>query len=178
MKGLSLSLFARLLGRRADPADALRPLWHQMIAIARTPDWYARGGIQDDLSGRFDALSSVTALVMLRMEGDETLRAPSARLTELFVSDMDGQLRQSGVGDLMVGKRIAKLMSALGGRIEAFRVGLAEADDAALIAAIERNITLREGAADPAWLAAQLRNLAARLSALDNAALLGGKIAG
>lgn len=171
-----MSFIARLLGRKPDPAEALRALWHQIIVVGRTRDWFAKGGIVDDISGRFDALANVTALVMLRMEGQAELRAPSARLTELFVSDMDGQLRQNGIGDLVVGKRVTKLMGALGGRIEAYRAALAQPDDAALIAAIERNVTLRDNA-DTAYLARELRSLAARLGALSNAELLEGKIA-
>ena len=57
----------------------------------------------------------VLALVLLRMEREEALIAPSVLLSKLFIEDMDGQMRQSGVGDLVVGKRMGKLMGALGG---------------------------------------------------------------
>ena len=80
------------------------------------------------------------------MEGEEALRGPSARLTELFVDDMDGQLRQSGVGDLVMGKRMGKLMSVLGCRLDAIRTAMAEPGDDALMAVIERNVTLGESA--------------------------------
>ena len=116
-----MGLIARLLGRKADDHAAVRPLWAEAVRIARTPDWYARGGIADTIPGRFDALSLVMALILLRMERSDALRAEPARLTELFVTEMDGTLRQQGVGDLVVGKRVGKLMSALGGRIEAYR---------------------------------------------------------
>jgi cytochrome b pre-mRNA-processing protein 3 len=170
-----MSLLARLLGRKPDPREALRPLWQNVIALAREPGWYAKGGVADTVAGRFDMIALITALVLLRMDGDPALRGPSARLTELFVQDMDGQLRQSGVGDLVVGKRMGKLMGALGGRIEALRGALASRDDAALRAAIERNVTLIEGA-DPAAVAAEVRVVAAQLAALDNTALLAAEI--
>ena len=89
---------------------------------------------------------------------------------------MDGLLRQSGVGDVVMGKHMGKLMSAFGVRLDAFRSGLAQADDAALIAAIERNITLIEGA-NPAVIAAEMRVLAAALANSTDAALLAGEIA-
>jgi len=115
---------------------------------------------------------------MLRMERDkaedDSLIAPSVRLTELFVDDMDGQLRQSGVGDLVVGKRMGKLMGVLGGRIGAFREGLA-GDDTALVPVLERNVTLIDGA-DTARLAAEVRRLHAQIDALSNADLLAGRI--
>lgn len=171
-----MSLLSRLLGR-ADPAqEQVRPLWLKVVEIAREPGWYARGGIADTVPGRFDCITLVLALVMLRMERDSALSAPSGRLTELFVDDMDGQLRQSGIGDLSVGKQIGKLMGALGGRIEALRAGLSESDDAALLAAAERNLTFGESG-NPAAVASEIRALSAALAGLSNEDLLAGKIA-
>ena len=169
-----MALFDRLLGRKTDETE-LRPLWHRVVEVAREPGWYAKGGIADTVPGRFDAITLVLGLVLLRLETSEAVRGQTARLTELFVSDMDGQLRQSGVGDVVMGKHMGKLMSAFGGRIDAFRSGLATAGDAELIAAIERNVTLIEGAS-PATIAAEMRVLAASLAASDDAALLAGEI--
>lgn len=170
-----MSLLNRLLGRPDPGQEQIRPLWHRIVELARDPDWYARHGVADTVPGRFDAITLVVALVMLRMDGRPDLRAPSARLTELFVADMDGQLRQSGVGDLAMAKRMGKLMSVLAGRLEALKAALAEADDKALIAALERNVTLNEGA-DSAGLAGRVRRLAASLDAIDDADLLAGKL--
>lgn len=171
-----MSLFNRLLGRPDPAQEQIRPLWHKVVELARDPDWYARGGVADTVPGRFDAITLVLALVMRRMDGQPELRAPSARLTELFVSDMDGQLRQSGVGDLAMAKRMGKLMSVLAGRMEALEQALAQPDDAELIAVIERNVTLNEGA-DAAAIAARVRQLATRLAAIGNDDLLAGRIA-
>lgn len=171
-----MSLLSRLLGRPDPGQEQIRPLWHKVVELARDPQWYRDCGIADTVPGRFDTISLVVALVMLRMDGKPELRAPSARLTELFVADMDGQLRQSGVGDLAMAKRMGKLMSVLAGRIEAFKAALAEADDAALIAALERNVTLNEGA-DRAVLARRVRQVAAALAAISDTDLLAGKIA-
>lgn len=176
-----MNLISRLLGNRPDPREAVRPLWHRVVEIARDKRWYARCGVADSVAGRFDAVTLVLALVMLRMERDKraeggsALIQPSARLTELFVEDMDGQLRQSGVGDLVVGKRIGKLVSVLAGRIGALREALATGD-AALIAMLERNVTLIEGADTPR-LAAEVRALHARIEALSDDELLAGRIA-
>ena len=170
-----MALLERLLGRK--PAEIeLRPLWHRVVEIAREPQWYATGGIADSLPGRFDAITIVLSLVLLRMEASERVRGHTARLTELFVADMDGQLRQSGVGDVVMGKHMGRLMSALGGRIDAFRAGLVVPDDAMLAAAVERNITLIDGAA-PAAVASAMRVLAATLTQTDDAALIAGTIA-
>ncbi len=169
-----MGLFDRLMGRRTDET-ALRPLWHRVVEVAREPQWYAKGGVADTVPGRFDAISLVLSLVLLRMEASEAIRGETARLTELFVSDMDGQLRQSGVGDVVMGKHMGKLMSALGGRIDAFREGLAASDDSLLIGAIERNITLIDGA-DPAAIASEMRRMAASLAAVNDADLIAGTV--
>ncbi len=110
-----MSFFQRLLGK--DGRDELRPLWHAVVATSREEPWYAVGGVADTVDGRFDMIALVLSLVMLRMEDSDGLAPKTALLTELFVADMDRQLRDSGVGDLKVGKTMGKLMSALGGRI-------------------------------------------------------------
>ena len=169
-----MSILSRILRPRDDHA-AVRPLWHRVVEIAREKPWYADAGAADTVPGRFDIVTLVLSLVLLRMEHDPALITPSVRLTELFVTDMDGQLRQSGVGDLMVGKSMGKLMSVLGGRLGAFREALAKNDDADLIAAITRNVTLLPGA-DPATIVRFARTLAGQLNVIAGEALLAGDI--
>jgi len=170
-----LPLLFRLFGKARAQREPLRPLWRRIVEIAREPRWYAECGIADTVAGRFDAITLVLSLALLRMEKDKALIEPSVRLTEIFVEDMDGQLRQSGVGDLVVGKHIGRLMQALGGRLGAYRKALAEGD-AALASALARNVTLVEGA-DPALLAAAALELSARIEAASAEDLLAGKIA-
>lgn len=172
---MPIKLLSRLLGASADPREALRPLWHRVVEIARERRWYADLGVADTVEGRFDMITAILALVLLRMENDPELLQPSVHLTELFVEDMDGQLRESGVGDLVVGKHMGRLMAAMGGRLGAYRDGLAAADDSLLAEAVARNVGLLEGAA-PDATAAALRELHGRLDGIGSAALLAGKI--
>ena len=170
----------KFLARLITPRDshaAVRPLWHAVVARARDPQWYAGLGLADSLAGRFDAITLVLALVLLRLEASPPMIPASVRLTELFVTDMDGQLRESGVGDLVVGKHIGRLMGVLGGRLGALRTALAaDADAALLVAAVARNMTMIEGAG-PEPLAAAARALAQRLATRDDAAILAGDLA-
>ena len=169
-----MGLLARLLGRKGDDNAHVRPLWHAVVARARNPRLYAHCGVADTVPGRFDAITLVLSLVLLRMERDEALIAPSVRLTELFVDDMDGQLRQNGVGDIVVGKHIGKLMSVLGGRLGAYRDGLA-VGGTAMTEAVARNVTLVEGG-DAALAAARATALAERLAGISDADLLAARI--
>ena len=170
-----MNLLTRLFRRPVDPREAMRPLWHRTVEIAREPEWYERCGVADTLEGRFDMVTAALAMVMLRMEADPELAGKTAYLTEIFVEDMDGQLRQSGVGDLVVGKKIGRLMSTLGGRLGAYRSGFAQ-DGPTLEDAARRNVTLTDEAL-AAKLAERLRALRARLDATSADAMLAGEIA-
>jgi cytochrome b pre-mRNA-processing protein 3 len=171
----AMSLIDRLLRAKPDPKRDLRPLWDAVVEQARVPAYYATCGVADTVAGRFDMVCAVLAAVLLRMERSPALTEASVHLTELFVDDMDGQLRELGIGDVVVGKHMGKLMSAMGGRLGAYRDGFA-GDDAALAEAVERNVTLgKQGSA--ACVAGRLRALAARLEATADEALLAGAIA-
>lgn len=133
-----MSILKRLFGDR-DERSGLMPLYRAIVERARQPRWYREGMVPDTLDGRFDMIAALLTLVLLRLEAEgERGRGPSALLTELFVDDMDGQLRQIGIGDIVVGKHIGKMMSALGGRLTAYREGLASGGD--LEGALERNL--------------------------------------
>ena len=175
-----MSLLQRLLGTGRDPRETARPLWHRVVEISREPHWYAAEGVTDSVPGRFDMITLVLALVLLRLDGEQDTAQTSAWVTELFVDDMDGQLRQSGVGDMVVGKHIGKLVSVLGGRIGALRKAFApEADgggEDTLQAALTRNVTLVDGAS-PAALALAIRTLREKLAATPVKAVLAGDVA-
>lgn len=170
-----MRFFDRLFPATRDPRETVRPLWQRVVAHAREAEWYRDGGVADTLEGRFDMITLTLALVVLRMERSADLAAYTAPLTEIFVEEMDGQLRQSGVGDLMVGKQIGRLMATLGGRMGALRGALAGSGDT-LETVVQRNVTLSEGA-NVGAIAARLRILTARLEATGDAALRAGEIA-
>ena len=169
-----MSLLDRLFRPGPDPREALRALWHATVTAARDPLWYRELGVADSVEGRFDMITLTLALVLLRLEREPGRSDTAARLTELFVEDMDAQLRQSGVGDLVVGKHIGKLMATLGGRIGALREALSRGE-AAVAEVVERNVALRDGS-DPVALAAALTKLHASWARLSLEALLSGRL--
>ena len=140
-----MSFLSKLLGTEPDPREAVRPLWHRVIELAREPSYYKDCQVADTVAGRFDLINAVLCIVMVRVEASD-MRAESALLAELFVEDMDGQLREFGVNDVVVGKRVGKLMSVLGGRLGAYRSALLDKDREKLVAAVGRNVTFSEGA--------------------------------
>ena len=161
-----MSFISRLLGTAPDPREAIRPLWHRVVELAREPSFYADCKVADTVGGRFDLITAILCTVMVRIEASN-MRAESALLAELFVEDMDGQLREFGVNDVVVGKRIGKLMSVLGGRLGAYRSALVAKDRDRLIGAVTRNVTFAEGAdeaASAAGVADKLLALSERLS--------------
>lgn len=169
-----MSLLSRLFAGRSDPR-ALTALYAAIVARAREPDWYRRGAVPDTLDGRFDMVAAMLALVLIRLEAAGEAGA-GALLTERFVDDMDGQLRERGIGDLVVGKHVGKMMSALGGRISAYRAGLTGAED--LEEALVRNL-YRGEAPSPAALAhvgTRFRALHRALDGVPAPALLEGQL--
>lgn len=170
-----MSFISRFLGLGRDPREELRPVWHGLVATSREPEWYADCGVEDSVEGRFDMIALVLALTLLRMENSPQLGPKTGLLTELFVADMDRQLRDTGVGDLMVGKKMGKLMSALGGRIGALREAMTESD-AALAVILQRNVTLVDNDRKPFALAVRTRALHNDLAAQGDAALLQGTL--
>lgn len=175
----SVLLLQRLFGRReADPRDALRPLYAAIVARARQAHWYLDGGVADSMEGRFEMIATIYSLVVLRLEQEADQARATALLTEILIDDMDAQLREVGVGDMVVGKHIGRLMGALGGRIGAWRSAFADGGDAAIDSVLERN--LYAGAAPvPAALAhsrERLRMFAKALAGIDGAAIVVGDL--
>lgn len=163
---------AKLFGTRDEEA---LPLYGAIVARARAPHWYEAGSVPDSIDGRFDMVATILAFVLLRLEEDPIAAGPSARLTERFVEDMDGQLREIGIGDIVVGKHIGKMMGMLGGRLGAYRDA---SDPAGLEAALVRN--LYRGAAPGGAALGHARDsllvLRTALAATPTDALLAGEL--
>lgn len=173
-----MGLWQRLTGRK--PENPAAALYQAVVARGREPHWYEAGAVPDSVNGRFDMIASVLAMVMLRIEHDPAAAETTARLTECFVDDMDGQLRQIGIGDVVVGKGIGKMMALLGGRIGAYRDALAEgAEPGTFEAALLRNLYRGE---DPgpnalAHAATGLREFHETLAGMSHDDLLAGRLA-
>lgn len=117
----------------ANPAIAA--LYQSCVGQARAEGFYRKLGVPDTIDGRFDLLLLHVYLVMRRM-GD---REAKQSLFDLMFADMDRSLREMGVGDMGIGKRIKPMIGAFYGRSQAYEKALAE-DDKALAQVLARNL--------------------------------------
>ena len=142
-----------------------------IVAAARQPGLYTGLHVPDTVEGRFEALCLHVYLVLRRLD---RLPAPAAdfaqELVDTVFANLDANVRELGVSDVGVSKRMKKIASAFYGRARSYDAALAAEDDAALRATLARNVT--GPASDPAGLAAYVRAADASLSAVDFDALL------
>lgn len=162
--------------RRRQPVDIAGRLYLAVVGQARQPGLYTGLEVPDTLDGRFELLTLHTWLVLRRLgqEGEEG-RALGQAVFDLLFDDMDRSLREMGVGDLGVGKRVKAMAQAFYGRVTAYDQALAGAE-ADLADALRRNLY---GTAEPAGtalkgMAAYVRRQMAALQAQPRASMLDG----
>lgn len=174
------SLFRRSKTRAAARATIER-LYGVIVAQSRRPEFYTDFGVPDTTEGRFELLLLHTVLVCHRLkDGDDTARALSQEVFDTFAADMDRTLREMGVGDLTVPKKMKKIGAAFYGRAAAYDSALAQPGQGALEQAVARNILGRPDAApdaDAHALAAYIRTAATALKATPFAVFARGELA-
>ncbi len=156
--------------RRTPPQEALE-LHDALIAQARCPLLFEVGGVPDTLEGRFEMLMLHAVLFFQRTRLEPSLKNISQDVVDRLFLELDRALREMGVGDVSIPKKMKKLATHFHGRINAYQAALDATDSAALSAAIARNVWGDDAAPQQgAWLAhyalAQHAHLA-RLSAQD-----------
>ncbi len=135
---------------RRDPyAGSAADLYDLTVARAREPVFYADLGVPDTADGRFEMIGLHMHLLCRRLiaEGKAGGGLAQALFDRMF-TDIDRNLREMGVGDLAVGKRIKRMAQDYFGRAGAVETGLQEADDT-LGASLRRNV-YAEAAVDDA----------------------------
>ncbi len=172
-----MGMLRDLLHGGKPPETVERTLYRAIIAKGREPHWYVEGGVPDTIDGRFAAITGVLCMVLLRLEQEPDKTQESVCLTEIFVDDMDGQLREIGVGDLVVGKHMGRMMGALGGRLGAYRDALAAGDEQVFHDAVKRNFYDEAPAATAlAHSSDALLGFYQHLTALDIADIMAARI--
>jgi len=155
-------------------------LYGAAVAAAREPRFYAELGVPDTAAGRFELVSLHVALLIrrLRAAGDRSADALAQAVFDAMFADMDVNLREMGIGDLSVGKRVKMLWEGFHGRALAYAEALDAGDEAGLAAALARNIWVTEAApaGAPEAVARQAIRADAIIAGQAVAALLEGKV--
>lgn len=169
--------FFRLFGRRRHERTAFR-LYGAAVRAARAPEFYRALGVADTLDGRFDMVGLHVFLLIRRLNGlPEPGPDVAQAVFDAMFSDMDLNLREMGVGDLSVGKRVRTMWEAFHGRARAYAGPLDRQDAAALEQALARNVW--RGAPPPgmpAVLARHVLRTDAHLAAQPAQVLLAGEV--
>lgn len=133
-----LSLFSR----RAKANEAITTaLYDRIVAAARQPYLYSDIDVPDSPLGRYEMLSLHVFLFIRRIKGrGEALKSIGQDVTDEFFRDVDHSLRELGIGDSGVPKRMKKLARMFYGRVDAYDKALAADDLEALVAALARNV--------------------------------------
>ncbi len=127
------------LSRRAAPRRDASVIYRRIVAQSRLPAFYARYGVPDTVEGRFEVLVLHMFLVLECLRRQDEGRGPMAQhLVDAFFADMDTTMRELGVGDLAVPKRMRKLAGAFYERLASYREALAGEDR--LVKAIDGHI--------------------------------------
>ncbi|HEX2555808.1 MAG TPA: ubiquinol-cytochrome C chaperone family protein [Microvirga sp.] len=138
----------RSLFRRDPRREIIAGLYKRVAAAARAPALYAGLGVPDTIEGRFEALSLHMVLALRALRGKPDPAGDVARdLTDAFFRDLDASLREMGVGDTAVPKRMKTLAEAFYGRAGVYDPALDAGDQAALAAALGRNVCGSDGPA-------------------------------
>lgn len=162
------------LFRRRD--DRIDELYAAIVTHARHPVFYRDLGVPDTVEGRFELLVAVAGQVVARLNaGTEADREAARLLSETFFSDMDRSLREMGISDTGVPRRMKKIAQAFYGRVAAYDAALSAGSRPDLEAALTRNVYDGAPAPGAAGLAAAVHRLNEALAAATPEALLSGR---
>ena len=162
------------LFRRKPQRDTISALYGMIVAQARLPVFYRDYTVADTVNGRFDLIVLHLALVLDRLTVEGQLDPAGQAVFDRFCEDMDDNLREMGVGDLTVPKRMRKFGEAFYGRSAAYDAAL-EAGHAELAVALNRNIFNEADAANADRLAAYVTEALAHLGQIEQAAFVRGQ---
>ncbi len=175
-------IWKRIFGRSAHESEAYA-IYGTLVSQARSPALYLHAGVPDTLEGRFEMVVLHAFLVLRRLKaaaGAETApaKALGQKIFDILFDDMDQTLREIGIGDLSVGKKIKGLASAFYGRVAAYDGGLDAAEPAVLEEALKRNVfaEMEPSAAEVNALADYVRRGDKVLEELPIGELLKGRV--
>lgn len=165
------------LFRRKKSEPTIDSLYGTIVAQARQPVFFTDCGVPDTLWGRFEMVVLHAFLVLHRLKGEsEERRELGQALFDRLFFDFDRALREVGVSDTKVPRKIREMGEAFYGRVQAYDEALAADDPALLEQALARNVLSRPDA-DTRRLADYVRRTAAAFAAVPYESFLAGDVA-
>ena len=162
------------LFRRTPRSASIAGLYGMIVAQARTPEFYRHYGVPDTINGRFEMIALHAVLLLRRLaEGPAPLRQLGQEVFDRFCDDMDASMREMGVGDLAVPRKMRRVGAAFYARQAEYGEALAAADTQPLEAALAQNVFGRIPASRDVEerLARYVQAAAAAIAAQDDEAL-------
>ncbi|MFH1803509.1 MAG: ubiquinol-cytochrome C chaperone family protein [Pseudomonadota bacterium] len=130
-------------------------LYRSIVAQSRQPDFFARLGVADTIEGRFDLILVNAFVVFRRLKQDQAGRDLAQQVFDAMFAGLDQNMREMGIGDVGILKRVRKMSESYHGRIVAYEEGLRDGDEA-LASALNRNL-YADTEVKPEQLAAMVR---------------------
>jgi cytochrome b pre-mRNA-processing protein 3 len=158
---------------RIPSRGTIEAIYGMIVTQAREPLFYGDLGVPDTVNGRFDLLVLHLWMVLRRLRSIEGSAGLSQSLFDRFCDDMDANLREMGVGDLAVPKRMQAFGEAFYGRVAAYDVALTEGREP-LAQALCRNILNGADIEKARQLAFYAEAAIAALAGLDDMTLQSG----
>jgi cytochrome b pre-mRNA-processing protein 3 len=158
---------------RLAPRGTIETIYGMIVTQAREPLFYRDLGVTDTVNGRFDLLVLHLWMVLCRLRPIAGGVDLAQALFDRFCEDLDANLREMGVGDLAVPKRMQAFGEAFYGRSAAYDLALTDGE-AALAQALCKNILNGRDIENARRLAAYTKTVIVALEQQDDAVLLNG----
>lgn len=165
------------LFRKKPAAEAVYAVYSAIVAQSRQPRFYAEWGVPDTATGRFDMISLHLALLFRRMRSEDIrVKSFSQAVFDLFFKDMDRSLREMGVTDLGVPKKIQEMGNIFYGLLANLNEALDRNDQAEVEIVLARNLFDEGGRQSAHDLARYVFAEAAKLDAQPLDSIMAGRI--
>ena len=163
---------------RRQRQDVAAKLYKDLVSHARGPVFYLSYGVPDSELGRFEMICLHSYLLFRRLgKTDIAGKELAQSVHDLMFADLDRTLREQGIGDMSIGKRVKALARNLYGRIDAYETGFAEGP-AGLADALRRNLYASADVTDGeiSAMITYIKGAMAILDAQQTAEIMAGRV--
>ncbi len=166
-------ILTKLFPGKAYSSEAHR-LYTEIVEQARSPVFYRERGVPDTLDGRFELIVLHVFLVLHRLKEEDGVDTLSQDVFDVMFADLDQSLREMGVGDLSVGKKVKVMAQSFYGHVAAYDQAIN--DETAMDDALRRNLygTVTPSDDDVAFMRTYVLNQRQHMSEMAVAAFLAG----